>query len=289
MRFNTWNFEVVDRAAANRPVDQHDGKGDENPGGNNSEAPTDGESSETVEPVRPGVVSPSECPGKRTRDRIVTVAAILRQASQPVKINLMTEDLGLRERKKRERYRCIEDAAIDLFEQRGFDGTTIDDIAAAADIAPRTFFYYFPTKEDVVLADYTARLDRITTELTRRPGSESPWAALQASFVVAAEDYEARRDDLVRRFTIMAGNPTVFARSLHLQAGWEDALTEVLNQRAGRSAENLESSLLASAALACMRSSLRHWLLTGHETALPSLIQACFAQLADGLVHSGDR
>ena len=59
----------------------------------------------------------------------------------------MIEQLGLRERKKRARRRCIEDAAIDLFEEHGFDGTTIEDIAAAADIAPRTFFYYFPTKK----------------------------------------------------------------------------------------------------------------------------------------------
>ncbi len=195
----------------------------------------------------------------------------------------VTENVGLRERKKRERRRCIEEAAIDLFEERGFDGTTIEDIAAAADIAPRTFFYYFPTKEDVVLADYASRLDRIIDVLRARPVSEPPWAALQASFVTVAADYEARRDDLVRRFTIMAAHPPVYARSLQLQAGWEDALTDVLIDRAGPDVGQLESRLLASAALACMRSSLPHWLLTAQATALPDLIEACFDQLAKGL------
>ncbi|MCZ7531169.1 MAG: TetR family transcriptional regulator [Acidimicrobiia bacterium] len=198
----------------------------------------------------------------------------------------MNEEVGLRERKKRERRRCIEDAAIDLFEDHGFDRTTIDQIAAAADIAPRTFFSYFPTKEDVVLADYSTRLERIIDELRERSESEPPWDALQASFLVVAADYEAARDDLVRRFTIMAANGTVYARSLQLQAGWEDALAEVLRQRANQKTEDLESRLLASTALACMRSSLRHWLLTGHNAALPALIQTCFGQLADGLTHS---
>ena len=177
----------------------------------------------------------------------------------------------------------IEDAAIDLFEEHGFDGTTIEDIAAAADIAPRTFFYYFPTKEDVVLADYASRLQRIIDALSDRPASEPAWAALQASFVMVAADYEARRGDLIRRFTIMAAHPPVYARSLQLQAGWEATLTDVLIERAGPNVGQLESRLLASAVVACMRSSLRHWLLTGHSTTLPDLIESCFDRLSNGL------
>lgn len=199
----------------------------------------------------------------------------------------MNDELGLRERKKRERRRCIEEAAIDLFEKNGFDGTTVEEIAAAADIAPRTFFSYFPTKEDVVLADYSTRLERIIAVLIEQPESEPLWTALQASFVEVASDYEAARDDLVRRFTIMAISPTVYARSLQLQAGWEDALAEVLHKKANQKAEDLESRLMASAALACMRSSLRHWLLTGYESPLPTLIQSCFGRLSHGLASSG--
>ena len=191
-------------------------------------------------------------------------------------------ELGLRERKKLERRRCIEAAAIDLIDDQGFDRTTIEDIAAKADIAPRTFFYYFATKEDVVLADYAARLELIIDELGRRPEGEGPWAALQASFVVVAADYSAQRDQLVRRFAIMAENSSVYARSLQLQAGWEDALAEVISGRIG-SNNDIQPRLLAAAALACMRSSLQHWLLTGHETPLPELIEDCFNRLATGL------
>jgi len=198
----------------------------------------------------------------------------------------MTEELGLRARKKIERRKCIEHAAIDLFEAHGFDGTTVEDIAAKADIAPRTFFHYFPTKEDVVLADYAARLDRITIELAQQPDTEAPWAALRAAFVIVSGDYVAKRDELVRRFEIIAANPSVYARSLQLQAGWEDALAEVLAARAHTGTDDLTARLMASAALASMRSSLRHWLLTSHDAALPELVQTCFDQLANGLTDT---
>lgn len=193
----------------------------------------------------------------------------------------------MRERKKLERRRCIEAAALSRFEANGFDATTIDDIAATADIAPRTFFSYFPTKEDVVLADYADRLERTTDELSRRPPTEAPWLALRQSFAVVAADYEAQRDDLIRRFAIMAVNPSVHARSLQLQAGWEDTVAEVLAQRMGVSADDVTPRLMSSAALACMRSSLRHWILTGHRRSLPDLVEASFDQLATGLSAAG--
>lgn len=195
----------------------------------------------------------------------------------------MTEELGLRARKKLQRRRSIEDAAIALIQTNGFDATTVEDIAHHADIAPRTFFYYFATKEDVVLADYADRLRRITEVLERRTSTEPPWAALRAAFVTVADDYEARREDLIARFTIMAKTPSVYARSLHLQAGWEDSLAEILIDRTPASSNSIEPRLLASAALACMRSSLRHWILTNQRQRLPDLIQTCFDRLGDGL------
>lgn len=191
--------------------------------------------------------------------------------------------VGLRERKKLERRRRIEEAAIELFGHHGFDGTTIEDIAARADISPRTFFYYFATKEDVALADYSARLGRIIDEFRGRPAGEPAWASLRAAFVVVAEDYEAEREGLIVRFGIMAATPSVYARSLQLQAGWEDSLAEALVERSPAGTDDIGPRLLASAALACMRSSLRHWLLTDRQTPLPELVQACFDRLSDGL------
>jgi AcrR family transcriptional regulator len=195
----------------------------------------------------------------------------------------MTEQTGLRERKKLQTRRRIEDAALELFGRDGFDGTTVEGIATAADIAPRTFFYYFPTKEDVVLADYAGRLERIVDQLGRRPDAERPWAALRASFLVVAADYDADRREIIRRFQIMATSPSVYARSLQLQAGWEDTVASVLTERMGCRAEELGPRLLASSALSAIRSSLRYWIATGQRSSLPQLVEGCFDQLGNGL------
>lgn len=195
----------------------------------------------------------------------------------------MSETVGLRERKKRERRQRIQDAAIDLFERQGFEATTIEEIAAAADIAPRTFFSYFDTKDDVVLADYADRLGRILHELDQRPADEPAWEALRASFSTVAADYESEADRLRRRFTIMASTPSVFARSLQLQAGWEQSLAERLPTRLGSTPDDPRPRLLAATALAVMRASLQHWLTTPGAPALPQLVQRAFDQLAVGL------
>ena len=195
----------------------------------------------------------------------------------------MTEQTGLRARKKLQTRRRIETAALELFGRGGFAGTTVEDIAAAAEIAPRTFFYYFPTKEDVALADYAGRLERIVDQLRRRPDTEHPWAALRASFLVVAADYDAERQEIIGRFQIMATSPSVYARSLQLQAGWEDTVAAVLTERMECRTEELGPRLLASSALSAIRSSLRHWIATGQRSSLPRLVDECFDQLGKGL------
>lgn len=196
----------------------------------------------------------------------------------------MSEPAGLRARKKLDTAKRIEDAALDLFERDGFDRTTVEAIAAAADISPRTFFHYFATKEDVVLADYAERLERVTRNLGSQPPRTPPWKALAAAFATSASDYEAERDAIVRRFRIMFAAPTVFARSLQLQAGWEDAVAVVLAERMDdRAGDDLGPRLLAATALAAMRSAMRHWLATGATASLPDVVAACFGRLGRGL------
>lgn len=202
----------------------------------------------------------------------------------------MPDTPGLRERKKQRTRRAIEVAALRLFEERGFEGTTIDDIAAAAEIAPRTFFHYFPSKEDVVLSDYATRLDRIVAALGETPGGEAPWQGLRAAFLSVAADYEDEREQLLRRFRVISANAPVAARSLHLQAAWEDAVAEAV---AGwldvDVTHTIEPRLLAGAALAAMRASLSRWLTDDGRSRLPDHVDSCFSVLGSGLEEVGER
>lgn len=192
----------------------------------------------------------------------------------------MIGEEGLRARKKRETARRIEAAALELFERDGFEATTVEAVAAAADIAPRTFFHYFPTKEDVVLADYALRLARVLEELHAQPGDRAPWAAVAASFRAVAEDYERERELIVRRFRIMAETGSVAARSLQLQAGWEEQLAEVV---AARDVSASTARLLAAAAVAGMRAAVQDWLRAGARARLPDVVQGHFDHLGRGL------
>ncbi len=188
---------------------------------------------------------------------------------------------GLRERKKLERRRLIESTALELFERDGFDATTVEAIAAACDIAPRTFFSYFATKDDLVLADYADRLQRILDAFAARPADEPAWRALQRAFASVAADYEAQRDELRARFAIMATAPSVRARSLELQLGWEFALAERLAERADV-ADSTMAQLLAGTALAIMRTTLREWLVSETEAHPPELMHRGFALVGHG-------
>lgn len=195
----------------------------------------------------------------------------------------VVEGIGRRERNKVERRQRLESVALELFERNGFDNTTIEEIADAAGLAPRTFFSYFATKDDLVLADYSRRLERIIEELEALPATEPPWRALRASFAAVASDYESEAGHIRRRFGIMATTPSVFARSLQLQAGWETTLTERLRTRLATSTDDSTPRLLATTAVAVMRASLQHWLTTADPPALPDLVREGFERLAAGL------
>src|SRR5207249_11115573 len=89
----------------------------------------------------------------------------------------MTTPPGLRERKKRKTRWAIQEHALRLFAQQGYDATTVEQIAAAADVSPSTFFRYFPTKEDVVIEDEYDAL--IVAAMAAAPADLKPLPAIR--------------------------------------------------------------------------------------------------------------
>ena len=162
---------------------------------------------------------------------------------------------GLRERKKQQTRQAIHRAAMKLFAERGFEATTIADIAAAADIAPRTFFSYFASKEEAVFPKAEpmyADFDRVMRE---RPPGTTALDALREWIAVAARehlpDIEAGRlEARLRR-----ESPAVAACDLQHMRRFERRLAEAVAEDFGEPADSLRPRLVAAAAVAALQAS----------------------------------
>ncbi|MFN7148596.1 MAG: TetR/AcrR family transcriptional regulator [Microthrixaceae bacterium] len=113
-----------------------------------------------------------------------------------------TSGAGRRERKVIETRRSILVAARQLFEADGYAETTVERIAEAADVAPRTFFRYFPTKESLLFADFDAVRREMLARLTQRPTDEDPLDSLAAALQWMAGEIEQHADDISWGFRI---------------------------------------------------------------------------------------
>src|SRR6516165_2525210 len=90
-----------------------------------------------------------------------------------------TGRLGLRERKKQQTRETIERVALELFAERGYDETTLAEIAEEADVSPRTIFAYFDSKEEILFCDAPAQLEALKKALTQRPEGSTTIDALR--------------------------------------------------------------------------------------------------------------
>src|SRR6516164_8876532 len=90
-----------------------------------------------------------------------------------------TRRLGLRERKKQQTRETIERVALELFAERGYDETTLAEIAEAADVSPRTIFSYFTSKEDILFCEESRRIEKAEEALEHRPAGMTTVDALR--------------------------------------------------------------------------------------------------------------
>jgi AcrR family transcriptional regulator len=159
--------------------------------------------------------------------------------------------IGRRERKKLRTRALIQKEALRLFLEKGFEATTIREIAEAADIATSTFFNYFPTKEDVVLQD---DLDPVLLEaLSMEPAGLHPIAVLRkALHHVFAHLTPDQNTIFQRRLALMASNPTLRAAFLNQSASQLDGIVAMVAGRTGRSSNDFAVRNLAGALLGVM-------------------------------------
>lgn len=162
---------------------------------------------------------------------------------------------GLRERKKERTRSAIVDAAVELFNERGYDRTTVADIAAAADIAPRTFFAYFPSKEHVLFDDFDGLLQSLRERLDAREPGETAIDALQAwiagSLVRKSSSVENERARCRQR--VVGESQAVAAHERHLMARFEEVLAGAVAKDLGAEPGDARAAMIAAAAIAALQ------------------------------------
>lgn len=146
-----------------------------------------------------------------------------------------TDQGGLRARKKQRTRAALIDAGLDLFRTNGYESTTIDEIAAAVDVSPRTFFRYFASKEDVALAKGAEFDDLVVDALADRPDGEPPLTALRHAVLGMLR--AAADSDGVHRFLLtqhlINRTPALLAGNLRRSAAVEERLTGEIARRHG--------------------------------------------------------
>jgi AcrR family transcriptional regulator len=186
-----------------------------------------------------------------------------------------------RDRRKDRTRRMIQAEALRLFADKGFAATTVEEIAAAADMAPRTFFRYFPAKEEVVFwADYQPALAGF---VAARPGDEPAIQALRHGIVDGlAGFYDQDRERLLERIKLAFRTPALHPRLRQQQAGWAAAMAALLAARLGAPPDDLEVRAIAAAIAAALFVAIEEWQARDGQRDLRALIDRALDSILAG-------
>jgi AcrR family transcriptional regulator len=165
---------------------------------------------------------------------------------------------GLRDRKKQKTRESIQREAMRLIEKQGYDQTTIEQIAAAVEISPSTFFNYFPSKEDVVLYDaYDPVLAKLMLE---RPADEP----LSISFRRVLEEmggiFDRDRSIILARGRLWFEVPALRARLFEELEKAQVLISGLIGQRSGRDPDDFETRIIVTVMVAAALEAMREWL-----------------------------
>jgi AcrR family transcriptional regulator len=170
-------------------------------------------------------------------------------------------EMGLRERKKERTRQLIADTARRLFAERGFEAVTVAEVAREADVAEKTVFNYFPTKEDLFYSRLEAFEDELLTAIRDREPGQSAMQAfadfiLQVRGVLALDrspDREATEQ--LRTITrVITESPALLARERQVFGRYTESLAALLAEETGAAPDSVEPAVAAAALLAVHRS-----------------------------------
>ncbi|RBQ19389.1 TetR family transcriptional regulator [Spongiactinospora rosea] len=186
----------------------------------------------------------------------------------------------LRARRRAQTQRTIQAHAIRLFGERGYDATTMNDVAEAAGVSPMTVYRHFPTKEDLVLADQHGELiaERIAASPAGRPLVRRIGGALvDAAATLTGDDRAADRRFLLARLQLMISTPALRARHLDNQYALQQAIIGALEDETPDPDTAFQAQAAAGACLAALHTAMVRWAEDDGRTDLPHLIGKALA------------
>jgi len=203
---------------------------------------------------------------------------------------------SLRERKKLATRRELRRVALRMIAERGYSNVTVEEIAEAANVSPRTFFNYFPTKEAALFGADPELAEATRDAIVRQSPGEPVLTVLRAlmrnrAAEVASEFAELGGDPLewLARMKAARTDPHLHAAHAAQMAAIERSLAEAIAQRLGATLEcDPYPGLLASIATGVFRSSMSFWATSGGTVPLEQLVDRAFVALADGLPENAD-
>ena len=192
------------------------------------------------------------------------------------------DDLGLRARKRLTAMRRIQHTAFELFEREGFEGVTIERIAAAAEVSPSSVYRYFGTKEQLVLWDEydPAAFQAFADELEHHP----PLAAMRVAVARVGEAFfGSDRERIVRMVRFSYEEPSVKAAMLEQLEEAAQAIAAMVAHVHRRDPLDLEVQVFAKAVTGAIEVGFRHWYGQGFVQPLEEVIDRGLALLGEGL------
>ncbi|MEU6022772.1 TetR family transcriptional regulator [Micromonospora sp. NPDC047134] len=190
--------------------------------------------------------------------------------------------LGRRDRKKRQTRAALAAAALRLVAERGLDQVTVEEISEAADVSARTFFNYFPTKDDALVGDSEGDRERVLRALAAVPPEQPALEALRRAFIEAVEEAQGDAELWQLRLRVVTQHPVLLGRLVTGNATTERALIEAVAARTGLSGDEAYPALVVGVAGAALRTAMIRWS-TGGAGPLTALLDEAFAAVAAGL------
>jgi AcrR family transcriptional regulator len=170
----------------------------------------------------------------------------------------------------------LEEAALELYGERGFEQTTVAEIAARAGLTERTFFRYFADKREVLFWGAGALQELLVNTVAGAPASAAPIEAIAAAVEAGGTLLQQRREHAVQRQKVIAANVELQERELIKMATLAAALADALR---GRGVAEPTASLAAEAGIAVFRIGFERWINDSSQRELPLLIRQSLDEL----------